>query len=272
MRKRRRLRSLLTGYILHGFDHFNWDNMRCTNCGWDNSNNLMRCEKCNAPLNGSIVEGPVGDMPTERNRSFQKNSQETLKGTIKGATPTTPYWDDSSRVDQPSAEKSGGGDNALTQCPNCSATVIPGHLNCPHCQFTLKQDINDVKKNSEDLTQATQVSQTKKSFSGTIRPNWGKSKYSFSLIPMKDGEEQAEQIDFSEEIVILNRENLDPGNKTITSKEQAIIEVIDGKLKIKNKSVLKTTYVRLEGEEAIDLKDGNVLLIGNKEFKVKLDQ
>ena len=27
--------------------------MRCTNCGWDNADENVRCEKCNSPLNGN---------------------------------------------------------------------------------------------------------------------------------------------------------------------------------------------------------------------------
>jgi hypothetical protein len=34
--------------------------MRCKNCGWDNPAGNVKCEKCNAPLQGSMVDGGGG--------------------------------------------------------------------------------------------------------------------------------------------------------------------------------------------------------------------
>lgn len=30
--------------------------MRCRNCGWENDLGALKCDKCNAPLNGSMVD------------------------------------------------------------------------------------------------------------------------------------------------------------------------------------------------------------------------
>ena len=33
--------------------------MRCKNCGWNNPAGNEKCEKCNAPLAGSMIDGAV---------------------------------------------------------------------------------------------------------------------------------------------------------------------------------------------------------------------
>lgn len=62
----------------------------------------------------------------------------------------------------------------------------------------------------------------------------------------------------------LNRQSLDPDNKTITSKVQAILTNKDGKWYIQDQSTQQTTYVH--AGEPIEVKTGDIILMGNRTF------
>ena len=39
--------------------------MECKNCGWENEPNALRCIKCNAPLQGSMIGNVLKDTLNE---------------------------------------------------------------------------------------------------------------------------------------------------------------------------------------------------------------
>ena len=47
--------------------------MRCKNCGWENPDNLTRCEKCNTPLDGVSFNAALAAAPQQ---SFNKTVNE----------------------------------------------------------------------------------------------------------------------------------------------------------------------------------------------------
>lgn len=67
-----------------------------------------------------------------------------------------------------------------------------------------------------------------------------------------------------DEFVEFNRANLDAENRTITSKVQARVTFSDGKWHIIDCSEKKSTFIRVA--EQHELKDGDILVIGNKRF------
>ncbi|MCQ2324616.1 MAG: FHA domain-containing protein [Paludibacteraceae bacterium] len=87
-----------------------------------------------------------------------------------------------------------------------------------------------------------------------------------TLTPIVDEDEQDAPVmqTYRGDVHQLNRANLDPENHTITSKVQAILNFEDGNWYIKDESSLKTTY--LYCADAIDLKDGDMILMGNRTF------
>ena len=50
--------------------------MRCKNCGWENLQESLKCEKCNAPLSGSMVSS------VSHNHISRPSEPSVLKGTI----------------------------------------------------------------------------------------------------------------------------------------------------------------------------------------------
>ena len=93
---------------------------------------------------------------------------------------------------------------------------------------------------------------------------------SFSLEPvnMAGEDNPAGRISYVGEKVVLNRANTEPDNSSITSKVQAEIVNKDGKWIISDGSSLKTTFIYLS--EPRELKDGDVILLGNRLFKFKV--
>ncbi len=64
----------------------------------------------------------------------------------------------------------------------------------------------------------------------------------------------------------LNRDKLDPGNNTITSKTQAEINYVEGKWMIENFSRLETTFFQVL--RPIELKKGDVIVMGSLKFRI----
>ena len=88
----------------------------------------------------------------------------------------------------------------------------------------------------------------------------------FVLTPIsEDGEPEGDLIDYSGNIVSLNRSNTDPENSTITSQVQAVMTNIDGKWFVEDKSELKTTFVR--AARMFELKNGDLILLGNQLYR-----
>lgn len=90
---------------------------------------------------------------------------------------------------------------------------------------------------------------------------------SCSLQPIARFEEDAVsgKTTFKEQTVILNRHNTDPSNHSITSREQARLTFENGVWYIEDLSDLKTTFVRAARKTA--LQDGDIILMGDREFK-----
>ena len=77
--------------------------MRCKNCGWDNPAGNAKCEKCNVPLAGSMVDERMP--PLERTTSEDYNPVKTVQG-----------------------------------CPQCGYALRPSVSVCPNCGLHLTDD------------------------------------------------------------------------------------------------------------------------------------
>ena len=72
---------------------------------------------------------------------------------------------------------------------------------------------------------------------------------------------------FTGENIVLNRDNTDPGNPSITSRVQAELTFEDGAWYLLDKSALRTTFVH--AGRKTKLEDGDVILLGNRRFIFK---
>ena len=109
-------------------------------------------------------------------------------------------------------------------------------------------------------------------YGGTVNP-WGGMPFGVPMIsycklsplPSAPNEKHLpRELELKGEYNELNRENLEPDNFTISQKVQAVLTCKDGKWFIKDQSPYKTTYVL--ATEEVPLKDGDVILMGNRRF------
>lgn len=211
--------------------------MRCNNCGWENPATNLKCEKCNSFLKNSPEQPEI-----------LSNENQNLSATFVGAKVDLPFLDQS--VIGNESEKQ----TDFINCPECGYPDLPkATLKCPHCHAVISTNI---KKGN------------KPSHSATINPYEQAQYDSCFLTPVsREGETKFEKIELTGDIIQLNRKNLDEKNMTITSKVQAEIELKNGKCFIRNKSEMKTTFIQVN--EQIELKNGDVILMGDRKFIIE---
>lgn len=88
---------------------------------------------------------------------------------------------------------------------------------------------------------------------------------SFQPIVREDEDTVPDKNVYDAQTVILNRQNTDPKNPSITSREQARLTFEDGVWYIEDLSSQGTTFVRVGRKTA--LQDGDIVLLGDREFE-----
>lgn len=221
--------------------------MRCQFCGWDNPEGKTNCEKCNKPLvseeRSSQVYRPVAghDRPTNR---IPQEGRAALKATVREGTV--------------------GRNNLATdtnECPECGYPLENGK--CGQCGYSV-QEQKTKGEESKVVHQESAIAGGKQ----TVRPKRkGEKDGRFILTPISedDGRPEGELLEFDGNLVVLNRDNTDPKNSTITSQEQAVIKCVDGKWQIEDHSEYKTTFV--QASRPIELQSGDLILLGNQLYR-----
>lgn len=213
--------------------------MRCKNCGWPNRPEETNCSKCGTPLEGGAPIVHNNDAPSISNQTVREND-------IFG------------QVSQPNI------------CAKCGYPLRPGLQKCPNCN----SPVDGVSKNYEPKRPFVQQVRRPtiigtSNINGTINV-WTDGPIgltpSFILSPVKrNGERrQPEDIEFEGDSVTLNRDNTEPGNLSITSRQQAVIIRKDDKWYIEDKSEQKSTFVQASTPH--ELHDGDIILLGNRLF------
>lgn len=211
--------------------------MRCKNCGWPNRPEETTCTKCGAPLETKSLE-----VASETSSSNQTVREMDVFGSAQS-----------------------------NNCPKCGYPLRPGMHRCPNCNNDLYSPSNRQAASnsvqSRGVSSATVIGAT--NIHGTVNV-WTDGAIgitpSFILSPVKRSGErkQPEDIELEGENVILNRDNTDPGNMSITSREQAMVYRQDDRWFIKDKSEQKTTFVQAAAPH--ELHEGDIILLGNRLF------
>lgn len=239
--------------------------MRCKNCGWINEEGVKNCEKCHAPL-----DAPSSNIGTEpiSDRVRGTVSEQVIFGDEGASTPVA------------------------ATCPQCGYPVSPEMTSCPNCNFELKTNepkghkcpkCGKPSKAEDKFCSAcgcslseTPVPQSRphiqRSGLGTVMggPSTNPESNIFCTlkpIAWKGEEVTYSPITYSGDQIILNRANTDANNNSITSKVQAVITYEDGDWYIENQSELRTTYIRVGHK--IKLENGDIIVLGNREFEFK---
>lgn len=213
--------------------------MRCRFCGWDNPDGKENCEKCGKALQIEASE-PSNQDAYERPTTRQpKGTSTVLKATVR----------------EKKVEKlAGTAPVEKNVCPECGYKLEDGV--CSSCGYNGKS-----KEPTPPII--TNVDSKK-----TVRPQRkGEKKECFVLTPISEdsGQPEGDAMKYVENEVLLNRENTDPKNSTITSQCQALITNEDGKWYILDQSEYKTTFV--QAARKIEINSGDLILLGNQLFR-----
>ena len=100
--------------------------MRCRNCGWENDLGALKCDKCNAPLNGSMVDD------RQHSRREDEHSEPILNKTVRECDTLHDTNDN------------------LKKCPNCGYLYSPEMGNCPNCGNSEKSEIHHSSQKSQN--------------------------------------------------------------------------------------------------------------------------
>lgn len=105
---------------------------------------------------------------------------------------------------------------------------------------------------------------------GTINP-WNQARYeTIEFVPVaREGQEAQAPATFKSDVkeVVLNRENLDSDNPTITRNAQASLKYDNGSWKLEDKSS-SGTFIKIFKDHT--LSDGDQILMGDRIFTVRL--
>ena len=249
--------------------------MRCKNCGWPNKPSETTCVKCNSPLLSDD-----GDMDFvgggEMSQSSRPLNKTVLEGDMFGAEKSS---NNQQNFNQTRVENT----ESLTQCPKCGYPLRTGADKCPNCKFQLSSQHQASQVSTNDQTRNDAINHdtyhrstrmasrngAKGNFRGTINPYMMNMEVepTFVLKPIKRMEErhEFEEQEYEGKQVVLNRDNTEQNNSSITSRQQAIITNNDGHWYIEDKSEQKTTFV--QAAKKIELHDGDIILLGNRLFE-----
>lgn len=250
--------------------------MRCKNCGWENDQNSLRCEKCNAPLVGSMVDNSVND-----GRMVMAQSEEVnLKKTVRENNDTGRGDKNYDFIENNSNESYQKQESAA--CQYCGYPISVGMNVCPNCgESVTRAKVAGVKKEGSGVTCLRCGKSIAKDMKfcpycgcslrmGTVNV-WEKPQQELfcTLRPItwKNEEVTYDPISFSGEIIILNRANTDPNNNSITSKEQAALIYENDSWYIEDRSEMHTTLLQINGK--VKLNTGDIIVLGNRFFEFK---
>lgn len=246
--------------------------MRCRNCGWENPAERQKCEKCNAPLIGSMIEDS-----TPLKRKNYTSVAENLKGTVP------------ENADGIFIQKDKAGGNVPFKCTNCGYPVSSAMNVCPNCGKMLKDktgaNLSETRNvcrecgriiptnvnlclDCEELLQRHR--HINEPYGGTVNSWEMPQQGTFcTLKPIAWREEKIfyNPISYSGTTIQLNRANTDPNNNTITSKVQAVLIREGGSWYIEDKSEQHTTFIRVG--KRMKLENGDVIVLGNRLFEFK---
>ncbi|MBO7476833.1 MAG: FHA domain-containing protein [Salinivirgaceae bacterium] len=215
--------------------------MRCKSCGWENPAEAQKCAKCNAPLAGSMVGNAQPSGFSE--------SARPLKATVRENFSSAP---------QPQQMA----DHYVCQC----GYHVPNGANvCPACGTLVgaaqpQAAPQQMQRQGNPIVGGTVIG----GFGIGVGAELGNT-FTLKPIPFQNEQVQYQPITFTGDSVVLNRQNTESTNNTITSKEQAVIVHKNDGWYIDNHSAGKTTYIQVTHEMKIN--PGDIIILGNRAFE-----
>lgn len=230
----------------------------CPKCGYPLADHYTSCPNCGADFSGENEEEPLEEnnvqemdsqpsssMPSKKERKKKKEDEKVVQGTVGlGAL---------------KKEESNSDEEFLCTCDNCGEELSAAFRFCPKCGTEIRQKTlhgfrhKKKKEEAEDNPQPT----IKREFKLTIIPDEGEG-----IEPVVNHFEGAE--------VMLNRKNTEPDNRTITSKEQAVVFCEQGRWYIENRSEYDSTMIL--ANRKMEIQDGDIIMLGDRRFKFESEE
>lgn len=169
--------------------------------------------------------------------------------------PAVPAQVQSSRVTVMYAEEANHSEMAsmdipsLGECPHCNYPSDESQIICPNCGQSKRVTVMPKRRANAEKQEAVQLEPA----------------CSLTLIPEVDEQIIEVKNEYKGTSITLNRDNTEPGNYTITSREQAKITFEEGKWYIEDKSEMNTTFIRVR--EKTEIKPGDVIMLGDRLFE-----
>lgn len=235
---------------------------RCKNCGFSNPDTNFTCEKCGSSLGGQPAQSARDSVQGMSSNATRNYGGIDLKRTVADSEAFREILNNANGNNMMNAMHP-----AKNECPKCGYKMLPGETECPNCGWKSEDAKPHIiasepkKVGKHNVPQQTPLGGTVTPWSD-MYPTIGNCK--LTPIGYEGEKEVPEAIVLSGNEHILKRENTDPFNKTITSKEQAIVIKKDGVWYIQDKSVMGTTFVLAKPE--IALKNGDIIMLGNRRF------
>ncbi|MEZ4964011.1 MAG: FHA domain-containing protein [Saprospiraceae bacterium] len=223
--------------------------LRCPNCNYLNEDDAEKCVRCNESL---------GRGPTNLRQGTNVGGGNPEKKTQIGATPSSPFLDSSANP-TPSPKK-------MIVCRNCNYPNIASATICANCNQSLlsgtDQEVPDQsnveKKNPPKVVRSPQKTVQLNQIGGLAGASGVQG---FRLL--EEGGKQV--LEFQQDSVDLNREDLDKNNMAISGQAHANIEFEDGQWYITDKSSNQATFIQVTGK--MPLTAGMVIIFGNKMYR-----
>ena len=261
--------------------------MRCKNCGWPNRPNEIVCVKCGSPL-----DAEPQSMDNYDNGGYQPQhvdvENDGIKKTVMEKEVFGPSVDQD--IEQPAQVQETPTVSEIV-CPKCGYPMRSDATKCPNCNFSTnaseeplhkvnpggsgyqrrptRMAVEEPVEEEQPVLKKTRKATEGAAYRGTINPymvNF-QEEPAFVLEPIQRMNERkpVDPVEFEGTEIKLNRDNTEPANPTISSKEQAFVTYHDGHWYIEDSSDQNTTFV--QAARKIELHDGDIILLGNRLFK-----
>ncbi len=200
------------------------------------------CPQCGYPLAGNTSSCPnCGAIIAEE----QKLASTKMQNFGAAAVPVSPIKVSKSDLAEFDI-------NEEVKCDKCGAMVSIEFSFCPKCGERIHlPTVRAIKHKPQPA------------------PEPPKPHCHLTLIPEEGEITEAVKNTYEGDSIILNRENTEPDNRTITSKEQAELICEEGQWFVLNHSELGSTYI--EANRKFALEPGDVIVLGDRRFKFETE-
>lgn len=213
------------------------EQLECPKCGYPVAANFSNCPNCGADF---MVENESSSVQPIVMEKQEENKHVNATVGINAKKEGDETFEFCNICDQCHAEVSA----EFSFCPHCGTKIVLKTIPVIHCR--------QKKVLPEDVTE-TPIE---------------KICY-LTLIP-EDGEQiESVKTTYKGTSIVLNRENTESDNRTITSKEQAILNFENGRWYIENRSELDSTLI-VVGRK-LELNSSDIIMLGNRRFKFETE-